>query len=377
MRVRILGPAAAVACTAFLAACGSTSSNPAQPSGGSSSTSSSTASLTSSIVAPRPVSPTNASLIRNADQPVVLTVANGLVTGGAAATYTFEVATDQAFSSKVQVKDGVSEGSNGQTTVRLDPLAASTDYYWHARAEGGGTTGLFGPTYKFSIGPAILIQAPTPIAPANNATTTGWPTFTVGNASRSGPAGPITYRFDIATDAGISNVILSGTVAEMPTATSYTPPAGTAAPTVRTLYWRAVALDQTNGITSPSTAALRFTYADPTRAAQIASQEGVVLWPGAQPSGSGGHITFGVGWGIGNPTSFDGVTHVVPTLDELRVVDLLDRGLDPSSALAWLNSNGYSTSAVYYSVGGGVIGFPYEYMALVDGAWELVVRVGA
>lgn len=366
------GLAAAVACS-------NNSNNPAQPSG-SSSGSGSTSSVTSSVVAPRPLSPANASQIRNADQPVVLTITNGVVTGNAAATYTFEVATDQAFSNKVQVKDAVPEGSNGQTSARLDALAAATDYYWHARAQGGGTTGVFSPVYKFTVGPAILIQAPAPFAPASGSTTAGWPTFTVTNAARSGPAGPITYRFEVSTNSAFTAVILTATVAETATVTSYTPPTGTAAPATRTLYWRATAFDQANGVSSPSTPVWSFTYADPTRAAIIAAQEGVVLWPGVQPPGSGGHIVFGDGWGIGNPTSFTGVVHVVPTLEELRVVDLLDRGMDPGAALGWMNSNGYPTSAVWYSGVGsalGVIGFQYEYMAHIDGAWVLVVRSGA
>jgi hypothetical protein len=70
------------------------------------------------------------------------------------------------------------------------------------------------------------------------------------------------------------------------------------------------------------------------------------------------------------------VRHVKPTIEQLRVFDLLDRGYDPQSALNWMNSNGYSTVAVYYS-SVQVIGFPFEYMALVGGQWELVIRVGA
>lgn len=332
------------------------------------------------MVAPRPLTPSNGAQIRNADQPIVLTITNGLVTGGAAAVYTFEVATDQGFANKVQVKDAVPEGSSGQTSLRLDALAAGTDYYWHARAQGGGTTGVYSGASKFTVGPAILIQAPAPVSPASGSVSAGWPTFTVANAARSGPAGPITYRFDIAASPDFTTTILSAVVAEGQTVTRYTPPTGTAAPAVKNLYWRVIALDQTNGVTSPSTAAWSFTYSDPTYAARIAQQEGLVLWPGVQPPGTAGRIVFGDGWGIGNPTSFNGVTHVVPTIEELRVVDLLDRGMDPGTALGWMNANGYPTSAVWYpGVGSslGVIGFSYEYMAFIDGAWNLVVRSGA
>jgi hypothetical protein len=40
--------------------------------------------------------------------------------------------------------------------VKLDALAAAKDYYWHARAPVGGTTGPFGPIYKFTVGPRSL-----------------------------------------------------------------------------------------------------------------------------------------------------------------------------------------------------------------------------
>ena len=84
----------------------------------------------------------------------------------------------------------------------------------------------------------------------------------------------------------------------------------------------------------------------------------------------------GPNWELATLVSFDGVRHVKPTIEQLQVFDLIDRGMDPFSAIAWMNSNGYGTVAVYYpSV--QVIGFPFEYMALVGGQWELVIRVGA
>lgn len=41
-----------------------------------------------------------------------------------------------------------------------------------------------------------------------------------------------------------------------------------------------------------------------------------------------------------------------------------------------MNSNGYGTQAVDYP-SLLAIGFPYQYMALVNGAWEHVHRLGA
>ncbi len=107
----------------------------------------------------------------------------------------------------------------------------------------------------------------------------------------------------------------------------------------------------------------------------IALLEGATLWGGIRPPGNPGNASLGANWQVQTLVSFNGVTFVSPTIEELRVFDLLDRGMSPNDALTWMNNNGYPTAAVQYpSV--SVIGFPYQYMALINGAWELVVRVG-
>jgi hypothetical protein len=99
------------------------------------------------------------------------------------------------------------------------------------------------------------------------------------------------------------------------------------------------------------------------------------LWPDAQPPGTTGHAVRGDNWQVQTLMSYSGVSFVSPTLEELRVFDLLDRGLDPQSAITWMNGNGYLTSASYYPPT-NVIGFPTEYMAFINGRWDLVLRVG-
>jgi hypothetical protein len=352
---------------ALLAATAACNNSPSQPSSGSSS------SLTASVAAPRPVSPSNAAVIKNSDQPATLVVANALSTQPGA-TYTFEIATDPAFAAKVQTKDGIAEGSGGQTTVKLDTLAPGRDYYWHARASAGGTTGLFGTVYKFSIGAAISIDPPVPVGPLSGTTSNGWPTFTVINSTRSGPVGPLVYRFEISANAQFSSTIVTGTVNEGTDRTSFTP-SGQPPAAQTTLFWRAAAIDQANNVSSPVSSVQSFTVALATRQAQLAAEQGLTLWSGAQPPGTTGHAILGANWDTTSVVSFNGVPHTTPTLEELEVFDLIDRGMDPYSALNWMNSNGYSTAAVYYS-SVQVIGFPFEYMALINGQWDLVHRVG-
>jgi hypothetical protein len=288
--------------------------------------------------------------------------------------YTFEVATDPAFATKIQTKDGIAQGSGQQTVVRLDPLTPAKDYYWHARATAGGTTGLFGPVYKFTIGAAVSIDPPVPVGPLSGTTSSGWPAFTVVDSTRSGPVGTIVYQFDISTSASFGTILVSGSVTETPNRTSFTPQ-GASPSNQATLYWRATAIDQADNVTSPASSVQSFTYGLPTRQASLAAQEGLTLWPGVQPPGTNGHAVMGSNWDVQNVVSFNGVPHVVPSLEELRVFDLLDRGLVPNGVLDWMNGNGYATTAIYVpSV--QVFGFTYEYIALISGQWDMVVRSG-
>ena len=347
MQYRSIRTYIAVAAIAAAASC--SKSNPAEPSG-----------TTASIAAPRPMTPNNNLAIKNSDQPVTLVAMNAVSTKPGV-TYTFEVATDSGFGTKVQTKDNIAEGSGGQTTVKLDALPAQKDYYWHVRATGGGTTGLFGPTYKFTIGPAISLSAPVPVTPLTGAATSDRPTFTVNDTVKSGQTGSLTYIFEIADNAGFSPVNVTGTVAETAGQTSYAPTVSL--PTGKTLYWRVTVVDQTNGISSLPSTVQTFTAANP-------------LWPGTVPPGASGHAQQGPGWDPQTLTSFNGTRFDSPTLEALRIFDLVDRGFDPQGALDWMNGNGYPTTAVWYS-SVQAFGFAYQYMALVGGRWELVVRIGA
>ncbi len=355
-------------------AAGCSKNNPTQPSATASVADGGEA-LTASIVAPRPLTPANNAQIRNADQPVTLVVQNAISTK-AGVTYTFEIASDSGFSTKVQTKDSVAEGT-GQTSVRLDafpPATTAKDYWWHARATSGGTTGLFGAVYKFTIGPAITINAPVPISPLTGQTTDQRPALRVTNATKTGPAGAITYRFEVATTAAFTTIVMTGTNTEGVNETGFVPPSDLPVNTM--FFWRATAIDAVNGITSAPSAVQSFTTSKPSQAALIAALLGVPLWPGVQPPGSVGHATMGNFWNVEYLVSFDGVRFLNPPIDQLQIFDLMDRGLDPQAAIDWMKSNGYPTVAVYYpSV--AVIGFPFEYMAFINGRWDIILRSGA
>lgn len=365
----------ALAIAAAASAC--SDSNPSSPSG--------TSGGTASVTAPRPSTPAANVTVRFGDQPLSLTVQNAVITQTGGTTYTFEVATDSGFASKVQTKDGVAEGSNGQTTVRLDALAGGRDYYWHARASGGGTTGPFSPTMKFTMGPAITINPPVPIAPLNGATTSTRPALRVSNASRSGPAGTITYVFEVSNSSAFTTILVTAVVNEGINETGFLPtsdlPQGT-------LFWRATARDAANNVSSAASAVQSFTARNLTAAEAIAVRLGITLWPGVQPPGTTGHATMGndaalgVGW---EPQTLyyapQNVFFQSPDIEMLRYFDLFDHGFDPEGAIGWLRTNGYQTEGVWYPPPEkAVLGLHYVYLAargkiVTNAIWDIVLRV--
>jgi hypothetical protein len=343
-----------------MAASGCKTGNPAQPS------------TAGSIVAPAPVSPAAGATISYFSLPAKLTVSNATVTTGAAPTYTFEVAYDAGFSSKVATVSGVSQGSNGQTTATVSSLLPNNTYYWHARADLGSTSGSFSSTYSFAVGGQVTLSTPVAVSPVSGAFVSGQGVLTVTNATKTGPAGPITYKFEVSDTAAFTSILASGTAPEGPNQTSYTLTQTLA--TGKTYYWRATATDATNGVTgSPSVAA---TFAEITSVQSLlATEEGFTLWSGVQPPGQPGQAKLGNNWDVQNVVT-NGVSYVSPQLEALQVFDLLDRGFAPQDAINWMKANGYpSTDPTVVNEGGGVtaIGFTLYYMANTNGPWDLII----
>jgi hypothetical protein len=213
---------------------------------------------TASVTAPAGgVTPVPNSTVRYSDQPITLSVANAMVTQPSGTTYTFEVSSDSNFSTKVQTKADVAEGANGATSVRLDQLAGGADYYWHARTTSGGTVGVFGPTYKFTVGPPIVINAATAVSPAGGASTGSMPTFVVANAQKTGPAGQLTYRFEVSTTPTFATLAAQASVTEGNSGRT-TWVSQVELPAETTLYWRVTAVDQANNVSSPVSSTASF-----------------------------------------------------------------------------------------------------------------------
>lgn len=224
--------------------------------------------------------------------------------------------------------------------------------------------------------PVISITAPSPVSPAGGTNAFGWPTFTWTNATKTNTNNALIYRFDLSTRDDFATVAHTTTVSEGSGQTSYTPPATVAAPQEGALYWRVVAIDQANAVQSQPSEVRAFNYYENTDQNRIAAQLYGGLWGSVRPPGTHGRARFGPGWDVATRRSFDGVTFQSPPLEVLRIYDLLDLGMNPDQAIGWMRVNGYPTVAVWYpSV--AAIGFPFQYMALISGSWELVHRVGA
>ena len=199
------------------------------------------------ITAPAPMLPANGTRVAVDQQPLTLTVNNASTSGVRPLSYVFEIATDASFTNKVFLRESVTPGE-GKTSLKLpDALAAGQtfagqSYYWHARAEDGANTGPFSAPLTFNVFVPVVIQPPGLVAPINNVVTESVrPRFTVTNATRTGPAGAISYLFEIADNDTFANKLAQWTVGEGANQTSTDAPQDL--PNSRTLLWHARAYD--------------------------------------------------------------------------------------------------------------------------------------
>jgi hypothetical protein len=221
--------------------------------------------------------------------------------------------------------------------------------------------------------PTVVIAAPAPAGPPPGTTSFGWPMMSVVNATRTGTSNNLVYRFDISTRDDFSTVAFSALIPEAAGQTGFTPPSTQQAPAEGNLYWRVIAMDQANAIQSGASPTQHFVYYTRTDQNRIAQQLGVALWPGVRPSGTYRRAVLGPGWQVQTVTSFQGVVFQSPPLEILQLFDLLDLGFEHNAAIGWLKRNGYATTAAWYPEV-ATFGFPYQYLSLVRGEWELVRR---
>jgi hypothetical protein len=167
------------------------------------------------ISPPALVNPAAGAGLKAQQQPVTLTIQNATTTGVRPLYYRVELSSDSSFSHVLYTASKVSPGASGKTSVSLG-TALPTDhtYSWRVRAEDGANTGPYSSS-TFTILAPVVIDPPVPVAPVGGATVTA-PTATlrVSNAHRTGPAGAIRYRFQLAADGGFVSLVGDATVSE-------------------------------------------------------------------------------------------------------------------------------------------------------------------
>jgi hypothetical protein len=189
------------------------------------------------ITAPTPLEPVHGSSIVSTAQPAKVLFENASTNGERPIWHIVEVAKDTAFSQLAFTSEKVSPGPNGRATLTLPALPAGQTYHWRVRAEDGANTGPYSDAKAFEVVPPVVIETPVPLSPINNAaTSSASPSFVLRNAVVSGPAGPVQYRVEVATDQVFTQIVAVGQVARSGgenTTLSLSLPSGAQ------LFWRA------------------------------------------------------------------------------------------------------------------------------------------
>jgi hypothetical protein len=216
-----------------------------------------------SVVAARPAS-TNAANVSYYSQPVTLTVTNAVATQGATPVTTVEVSTDAAFTNIVTTQT-VLPDANGQLTLTLGHLTAATTYYWRVKTVASESAPIYSSPTSFTVGPLATLGTPVLVSPSSGVLA-GYAdqplTLVVQNPAIAQKVGAITDTFDVATDAALTNIVVSKSVPQAASnQTSLTldtlPPGGT-------YYWRVTAAASDAISTASATSSLRIGPAAPT-----------------------------------------------------------------------------------------------------------------
>jgi hypothetical protein len=187
------------------------------------------------------VSPQQNERISATDQPITFVVENATTTSVRPLMYRLDVAADINFANIVYSQHGIKPGE-GRTSIRMpSSLASDRVYFWRVKAYDGANEGDFSATGSFVVFTPVTLGAPGLASPGNGATmNTLQPVLTVVNGTVSGPAGSISYVFEVATNNTMANRVAAQQVAAGSGQTAWTLPSPLQAST--TYHWRARAV---------------------------------------------------------------------------------------------------------------------------------------
>lgn len=209
------------------------------------------------MVAARPSSPANNASIPWAQQPITLTVNNGVSSNSSALTYTFEVAGDLGFARLDASKSGIAAG-DGTTSVALDRLSGSRTYYWRVQISSPTGNGPYSAVRSFTIGPEVILSTPVLASPINGQQAFSPLSLSFNNIQRQGPAGPIVYNVQVAADSEFNSLLYNNDVPEQGGSQTVVGASIPGVVTGQTYYWRVKATDATNSISTPYSAVQSF-----------------------------------------------------------------------------------------------------------------------
>ena len=193
------------------------------------------------ITAPKLLEPAQGFRVKESQQPLKLVIENSTTTGVRPISYSFEVAADSGFQTKVYARSGVAQGDGGRTSVTVDRLDLGRAYYWRVRADDGANQSTYS-VASFEVLPRAVLDPPAPLSPANDATTASRrPELKIANSNRNSAVGPLFYGFYISANASFTAIVASGVRAEGGGTTEFIPDGDLAAST--TYYWRVSASD--------------------------------------------------------------------------------------------------------------------------------------
>jgi hypothetical protein len=169
------------------------------------------------ITAPEPLSPDQGANISVETQPISLVFASATSNGVRPLSYSFELAADSSFTNKLFVQEGLQAGPDGRTTLRLpDRLSPERSYYWRAKADDGANAGPYSHVMTFTVFTPIVIGKPQPRSPGGQLDETT-PTFVIGNAPRSGPAGTVSYVIELSETDTFATKVAVWVIPKTPT----------------------------------------------------------------------------------------------------------------------------------------------------------------
>ena len=166
------------------------------------------------ITPPKLLEPAQGFKFKENQQPIKLLIENSGTSGVRPLSYTFEVATDTSFETRVFARSGVAPGEGGRTSVQIDRLELGRPYYWRARAEDGANASTYS-SAGFEVLPRALLTVPSAVSPVNNTQVASRrPTLQIRNSDHNSAVGSVSYFFVVAKDQAFTQIAASGMVAE-------------------------------------------------------------------------------------------------------------------------------------------------------------------